>query len=281
MTEKKEMPILPSPIDFFLEVPIYKAFLIDPEQYVKIIQIEHFRGNMDCYCLDCKKESVFHVLRTINDDAFNNMVRISAKNIYQYQFINDHYFNISFICSRNAAHKIYYTFQIKNNKFMKIGQSPSMADIANQNIKKYRKILPAELFGEFSRSIGLVSHGVGIGSFVYLRRIFEYLISKAYIKAKKEPNWDDNTYQKSRMDEKVILLKNHLPTFLVEQRALYSILSKGIHELTEQECLNAFPIVMTGIELILDEKLNEQERLAKEAEARKEIGKLTGEIKNP
>lgn len=81
------------------------------------------------------------------------------------------------------------------------------------------------------------------------------------------------------MDEKISLLKNHLPDFLVENKSLYSILSKGIHELSEQGCLGAFPIVKLGIEMILDEKIREKERKAKEEEARKAIGKLTEELK--
>jgi len=36
---------------------------------------------------------------------------------------------------------------------------------------------------ELSTAIGLYSHGVGIGSLIYLRRVFEFLIDEAYNKA--------------------------------------------------------------------------------------------------
>ncbi len=39
---------------------------------------------------------------------------------------------------------------------------------------------------------------------------------------------------------------------------MYSILSKGIHELSEEECLQYFKLMKIGIELILDEQLEEK-----------------------
>jgi len=50
-----------------------------------------------------------------------------------------------------------------------------------------------------------------------------------------------------------------LPTAL-QNPNLYTILSKGIHELTEEECLEMFPMIKIGIELILDERIAEKER---------------------
>ncbi len=43
----------------------------------------------------------------------------------------------------------------------------------------------------------------------------------------------------------------------------FAILSKGIHELTEQECLDLFPKVQLAIELILDEKIYQKEKQMK------------------
>lgn len=272
---KNKMPTLPGPVEFFLEIPIYKPFSFDTDKFEEIIYLEHFKGSIDCYCLDCKKESVFYAEPKVDDTKYKELFYA----VNRQQIINNHIFIVEFFCVRNINHKIYYIFEIKDSYIMKIGQNPSMADLAKQDIQKYRKILSADLFAEFNRSVGLVAHGVGIGSFVYLRRIFETLISEAYDKVKIEPGWDEDQYQRSRMEERIILLKSHLPSFLVENRALYSILSKGVHELTEQECLGAFPIVKMGIEMILDEKISEQERQAKEAEARKAIGKLAGELK--
>ena len=80
------------------------------------------------------------------------------------------------------------------------------------------------------------------------------------------------------MDEKIALLKNLLPSFLVEYKVLYAILSKGIHELSEQECLQAFSVVKLGIELILDEKIEQQEKERKIQDASKAIQNLSSSL---
>ena len=95
-----------------------------------------------------------------------------------------------------------------------------------------------------------------MGSFVYLRRIFESLIEEAHQSAITDDEWDEDEYQKSRVTERIKLLKGLVPDFLVEHTKLYSIMSKGIHELSENDCLKYFPVIKVGIELILDEKLD-------------------------
>jgi hypothetical protein len=160
----------------------------------------------------------------------------------------------------------------------KIGQYPSLADLNSDEIKKYRRIL-GDKYKEFSKAVKLASHGVGIGSFVYLRRIFENLIEEAHQEAIKTNSWNEYDYQKSRMDEKIRLLKDYLPEFLVKNQILYSILSKGIHELSEDECLKYFGSIKLGIELILDEKLEKLDREAKIKEAEKSISEIHSELK--
>jgi hypothetical protein len=86
--------------------------------------------------------------------------------------------------------------------------------------------------------------------------------------------WDEEAYVRVRMDEKIGLLKNHLPDFLFQNRGLYSILSVGVHTLSETECLAAFPAVRLAIELILDDLLEQQERQEKLKSAAKSLAAL-------
>ncbi len=118
-------------------------------------------------------------------------------------------------------------------------------------------------YGELARGIGLFAHGIGIGAFVYLRRIFERFITEAHAAASKEPGWDEGAFQRSRMDERILLLKTHLPAFVGENRAVYGVMSTGIHELSEAECLKYFPAVRLAIELMLDERLQAVEKAKK------------------
>lgn len=66
---------------------------------------------------------------------------------------------------------------------MKVGQFPPLADLTREDTKKYRKILSKDDYSDLNRAIGLNSHGVGAGSLIYLRRVFENLIKKAYDKS--------------------------------------------------------------------------------------------------
>jgi hypothetical protein len=82
------------------------------------------------------------------------------------------------------------------------------------------------------------------------------------------------------MDDKIDLLKSYLPAFLIKNKSLYGILSKGIHELKEQECLDIFPVVKLGIELILDEKIKLKEQEDKIKHAEQLIGKVSANLKS-
>lgn len=165
-------------------------------------------------------------------------------------------------------------YDSKSKTFQKTGQYPSIADLHISKVKDYAKVLGKEKLKEFTRAIGLAANGVGIGSFVYLRRIFEDLIEEAHLLAKTENDWDEEEYGKSRMAEKIGLLHSHLPEFLVENKTLYGILSKGIHSLEENECLAYFETVKAGIELILDEKVEIEQKKAKLEAAKAKISQL-------
>ena len=113
---------------------------------------------------------------------------------------------------------------------------------------------------------------------MYLRRIFESLVEEAHAIAQSDPAWDDEKYQRGRMTEKIEFLKDYLPDFLVQNQGLYGILSKGLHELTESECLQAFPVVRVGIEIILDTRLEEIQKTKKLKGAEKAIQALGSSI---
>ena len=161
---------------------------------------------------------------------------------------------------------------------MKIGQYPSIADFHISQIKKYDKVLTTEKLKEFTRAIGLAANGVGIGSFVYLRRIFEDLIEEAHSKASELSLWNEADYKQKRIVEKIELLKPFLPDFLVENRTLYGILSVGIHSLKEEDCLAYFETVRVGIELILDEKLEKFQKQLKIEEAKKKLAVVASKV---
>lgn len=272
---------LPSISDFYLNVPLYKSFTFSEQQNNPLSGLPEFKGHIDCYCISCQKPSVFttdnYVLKVDSGGGYATTgggygTRRDDKN---YRIVKH-----TFYCSRNKEHQLLFFFLIHDKTITKIGQYPSLADLATIEIRKYRSILGNDLWLEFSKAVGLTSHGIGIGAFVYLRRIFENLVEEAHQKQLAPNGWDEDLYKKSRMDKKISLLKHSLPDFLVENKSVYSILSKGIHELKEDECLGIFPKIKLGIELILDEKLEQLQREKKIKLASKEIGELNHNLKS-
>ena len=100
------------------------------------------------------------------------------------------------------------------------------------------------------------------------------MIESAHETAKVADDWAEEAFLCARMDEKISLLKGHLPDFLVQNRNLYGVLSIGVHTLGEAECLAAFPAVRLAIELILDDLLEKHERQSKVKAASKALEAL-------
>lgn len=263
-------PYLESPKVFHLEMPPYHNFDLSIGIVAeKIYKNLSSRGTIDAYCIWCGKEGVFRAYNYLSDNV----------SVPPWTTRNNGLVEIEYRCTRNESHA-YHTYYYKAGKFFtKVGQFPSAADFQIPQEQGYRKILDEEQYKEFTRGIGLAAHGVGIGSFVYLRRVFENLIEEAHAKTQAEnAEFSHDEYQKARMDEKIEILKDHLPRFLVENKVLYGILSKGIHELTEDECLQYFETVKIGIEQILDEKIIQKEKADKAIKAREAIQKAHGQI---
>ncbi len=258
-----------TPDKFFFETPLYDILKWTEEDDSVIEDIICFDGKVDGPCIFCGKDTTYKRKGTSPSRYEISQILSIGRTI-----------GLTLCCSRDEKHEIEIFLKTfpSEYSFLKIGQLPSIATLTKGEINKYRKIL-GDKFSEFSRGVGLVSHGVGIGSFVYLRRVFEDLIEQAHQQAKQTGGWTEEAYVKSRMDEKIELLKSFLPTFLVKNKVLYGILSKGIHELTEQECLDIFPVVKLGIELILDEKLKQKEQEEKIKLGEQLIGKVATTFK--
>lgn len=270
MTQKplaqKATSNLPSVGAFCLTVPLYKEFTFDNEKGNPFYMLQYYEGTLDCHCMGCGRHSVFN--------------RTEVPGYADRSHFRNYVFTLWFACSRDPQHKLSFVFRAHEGLLQKIGQFPSLADLSTPDLQKYRPVLGDERYRELARGIGLATHGVGAGAFVYLRRIFESLIEDARTVAAISADWDQANFDRSRMDEKIAILKPFLPPFLVENRSLYGILSVGVHTLPEADCLAAFPVVRLGIELILDDQLEKHEREQKIRHAKNSIAALGGALKN-
>ncbi len=275
------------PQKLFIDDPIYSQYDISELSKEDIFRIEFFEGSLDAYCIDCKNASIFEGKSEYNKPIYRGGVPIpirnteeAIRNLEEKDAHLDRSFEIEMNCSRNKDHRILFFFLVRNDNLIKVGQYPSIADFELPKLNRFRSILDKKQRKEFARAIGLSAHGVGVGSFVYLRRIFEFLIEKAHQEIKKkEKDWNEAEYHKKRMDEKIPILENYLPLALVENARLYSILSKGIHLLEEDECLKYFEVIKGAIDLILEEELEKTEKEKNAKRLSQEIARIKGNIK--
>jgi len=299
-----EKVTIPTPEEFLLEKGLYEKIelgeKLDYEIGCQIIELEFFNEAIRTYCPDCNQESSFrtdllktneiysqtkpHILQHGEFQLKNpsEVIKYMPEwNIKIYAF-EDKTFTLEFYCTYNHKHRIFFTFNIKDHVIQKIGQFPSIADSMELELKEYKKVLEKELGSEksqeLSKAIGLYSHGIGIGSFVYLRRIFEAFIYQAKDEALSKSDLNEEDFNKARMSDKIELLKEYLPEVIVENKTIYSVLSKGIHELSEDECKKHFNVIRLGIELILDEKIAKRTAQEKKNKFTKELSSTHQEI---
>lgn len=204
---------------------------------------------VDGHCRYCHIGATFQRPRPLDTANLSNILRRHPAYL------------VELVCARNLSHKLRFVLRFDQDKVQKIGQYPSLADIANDESRTYRKVLTPADASDLHRAIGLAAHGVGVGSLAYLRRVFERLITHPFDEYREVEQWNDDALVGLRMDEKIELLRGHLPDFLVKNKSLYSVLSKGIHELSEEECLDAFEFLKQSIFFILDDDRRKKEEL--------------------
>lgn len=91
-----------------------------------------------------------------------------------------------------------------------------------------------------------------MAAFNYLRRVLESLVRQAEMEIGiKTPK----PKMKDRVQE--LVKKEALNSLLLEPgfNVLYTILSKGVHELNESECQAQYPLLQEAIDTILEDKL--------------------------
>ena len=254
---KTEPPHLESLEQFFFQAPLYAPFLL-----VGGIEAKDLYGwgrdvvrRVDGHCPYCHSASIFDVSHQWipTGPGRKNVGRRVSRD------------QMSITCVRDERHTIQFYFLVKRLTVLKIGQHPSLADISLDEASAYRANLGNHDSAEFHKAIGLAAHGVGVGSFVYLRRVFERLIQRRFEELKLTQGWQDDQFNGVRMEDKIELLEDHLPEFLVENKRIYSILSKGLHELDEETCLGYFEVMKQSIIIILEDDKKKKEELERRA----------------
>ena len=224
-----------------------------------VLEIKNDESSYRAYCLRCGLMSVFKA-------ESQRIVSITAPVVGHYEspkddtsFYGDIDFGKRLHCTMcNMFMSVY--FKVIDNKVIKVGSYPSIADLDRGRLFSECNIPNSRIPKELATAVGLKAHGVYIGAYAYLRRVYETLIEKARKKAEQDGVLIDD-FEKKHVKEKIKVLSDYLPEYMVENRDAYGILSKGIHELTEEDCKTGYDVLYNLIVLILED---EEERRKKE-----------------
>ena len=182
------------------------------------------------------------------------------------------------IC-QSCNHKINFMLKATSDKkwdeindglniyIQKVGQDPPYEISLNKTLEKY---LTEEDQSNYKKALMNLSVSYGIGAFAYLRRVIENEI-KRIIKDISELEFEGveyvrkafSDYQSDFQMTKLIEVVNiHLPLTLRELgdnpiKLLYEQLSGGIHEFSEEECIEKANSIDTLLNYVI-KKVNEE-----------------------
>jgi hypothetical protein len=268
---------------WIVDAGLYQPFRISAvEARILSTNLLNLGLRLDVYCPACRNSSVFSWTSPPEPLLLARIKMSGSGSNELLDWLSD-LRELTFTCARVDSHKFRVILNITRRwkpaefVFSKIGQLPSTLDLLRGDLQKYSKVASADDLRELNSSAMCNSHGFHVAAFVYLRRIFERRLVLAHEAAKSNPEWNERDYdaRRLRMDERIKALKNHLPNFLVQNRKLYGILSKGVHELSEKECQEGHAAVNLAIVLILDEEIERRERAEKLAGAKRSLEKLS------
>lgn len=244
-------------VDLLLHKGLYSFIQVEDEtQREAERQIrEAAVGTYDCYCTTCGQVTPFIVqgIGVVNAGGGLRQGNALAH--------PPSVFALRSVCQRDLTTYL-YAFQKVADRLVKIGQLPSMADISFGEIKGIDKGLEPADRKELGTALGLFAHDAAAGAFVYLRRVFERMIDRAH-----ERHADPiDGFNQMRMDEKIAAIENALPERVVTNRRVFAVLSRGVHELTDEQCKALFPLVKAVVFQMLEQEEHQRRKEANEKE---------------
>jgi hypothetical protein len=249
-------------VDLFLRRPLY-AKLEGDEAYMEALNevLDGKAGvDFDNYCVTCEQVTPW-TLRKYQPRNSGGGAGLTTR--YVQEFLPT-IRAVNTVCLRRK-HFYTYVIHVAGSTAQKIGQKPSMADIAFGELKAIPGIDKQDR-KELGRALGLFAHDTPLGAFVYLRRVFERMIGRAHERHAEKSGSALENWADMRMGDRISALADELPSVVQSNSAVWSLLSKGIHELSDDDAETLFPLVKAVIfEMLGEEERHRQAALQSEA----------------
>jgi len=266
---------------FLEEYPLYRKFICEIPELVR----DFPKININMYCPSCKNIRTFLLTDRIYVDE--DYLLKADRYMGAYKIEDNSIFILKYICG--SCKKFPRTFYLKIGKDMgeeskevqKVGQYIPWDISINKNLKK--------ILGKFSKNYtkGLIceSQGYGIGANAYFRRIVEEIIGDLLeqipnIMSGEERSKYEEALEKTRKakntQDKIALVKDLLPPILMPEKhnplkTLHKILSEGLHEKTDVECLEDAQIIRTTLTFLVNSILRRKKEQQEFSEGMKNL----------
>lgn len=252
-----------------------------------------------CYCEKCKDEvsfiidrhdfinSSFNFIELINMKHNTTMIRkIGDKEVQHSKMISlidkHEKFELDLICPfcQSTLH-LYYVYN--DTQIKKIATFPDVMGGYKAKYKVLRKLNTNQFdyYNEFIESCySYYKINSGIGAFCYLRRCLENFVKDTwndmYLEGKITESYDSKKKFSYRIDNIRINIDNDIYNMMPN---LYDILSKGIHELDEEECLKYFEILKEIVFTLLINRIELIDKKKKIVSLKSNLEKIHSNIK--
>lgn len=272
-------------------------YVINNEEYRLFLDyIGANQSKIISYCHCCKKEFPFNIDKKLfnfsknykNNQLYMSVV-LSDESIIKFHLDGDilgalgpydedilklsqiWYIEYFFECANDQNHLyiMIISIELKNGKLIvrKVGQNPSMLTIKGFDFDSYRKYLEKiDAYSDYKKADLSNAEKFHVGAYAYLRRVFEKMIND-YL--------GDSKLSDNRMDTKIEAVKENFDTRVRDLlKNLYGILSKGIHELDEQESGKYYTFLKAIIDIQLEYIKTENEKDLQSKELSGVLGKI-------
>lgn len=263
--------------DFIMNGALYSKIELSVDEKIEISNITSLLSGLDLYCSNCRANKTFIYKEKSTNRLMGYFQRTPNSNAYY-----DDIISITYLCP-SCFKKIYVEFLFIDNSMMKIAQYPSLSDVSRDELKQFQKskIIDPEYFKEIQKANVCAGEGYFVAAFTYMRRVFENLIKNIFKDNQTEIGLDYAEFVKKRTDDKIKIIKDYLPIDDDIYNPLFSLLSEGIHSLTEEECADSFKLLYAVLLDLLAtfkarKEQNESRKKVKDLFAKRKAEKLEG-----
>lgn len=257
--------------DLFVNKGVYgKIKNINFSDFYKLTLAENLINSVDLFCPNCNVNKTFVIKKT-------NTSRGLGETFTREELTYHHHINeFSYECP--TCKKILYIALFYNGQdIIKISQYPSLYDVSRDELKKYKSndLINEENFNQIYKADICASESYFIAAFAYMRRVYETLMLSVFHQHESELNLTIDEFKKLSGQEKIKIIRPYLAIDEGIYGPLYSLLSGGIHEYTEDECSKYYSF----LKLVLLDVLREQKSRNEREANRKAIMDLRSKIK--